>query len=566
MPNITGTMFLKIMKGVAKVPQDSQSSETGLDEINLLDPTGFACDDYQMKLPTMKSSAVYADSPLADGRTLISGALGNVTETIRLTLNGSTLIQTAAMLSKLARFKQDCNDFWDTFGQIEPVYLKHQIDGEPGPRYALLYDIDIDVESPIDPSQPMRIVTLSIEREYGWRGLAPGDNPKKWAIENVFTNQKLTAANASLLSGNDFLIYDTNILNRAEQNASLLSYNTRNFVDIAASKVPGDLPALICFEYGSNTSSGHTSILIAKSSKRNTNNISRQSGANKYIIRVFNAADATVVTDTTLAADTGASTGTSGLQRRSQTTFATATLARRLTFTACNMAVERGRYAVFIRARLSAASTTVQLQLAVDEASAATQLIGSPVDFTNEGVPSGTGNTTSWALAYLGVISVPSNNRRTAVSSNGMGIAISTSSSDGDWSIGLYAARSAGAGVLYVNDVIIMPMDEGLINFVSTGSVFGGATPSSGLLYDNTGYMTHGRPEEIAFMAQNPSPNFSDYDKGTLMGSPLYLTPGVDNRLEFLAYVDSNKRTAAYSAAQTVRLSIVPRWSGLRDT
>lgn len=566
MSDISTTAFLKIVKGVPKVSQDSSSSESGLDEIDFLDPNGFALDAYDIKIPALKSSAVYADSPLTDGRTLISGTLGNVKETIRLTLNSSTLIQSAALFSKLMRMKQDCRDFWSTFAQIEPVYIKHQVEGEPGPRYALLYDIDVDMESGTDPGQPIRIVTISIEREFGWRGIAPGDNPKRWAIENIFTGQTFRAANASLLSGNDFLFIESNILNRAEQNAAQTSYNTKNFVDIPASKIPGDLPALVCFEYGNSSSTTATALYIAKSTKKNTGNVSRQTGVNQYIVRVFNAADGSMGTDTTLAADTGASAGTSGLQRRSQTTFATATLVQRLGFQLRNMAVQRGRYIAFARARLSASSTTVQLQLSVTEVGAAVQLIGSPVSFTDEGAPSGTGNTTLWGLIYLGVFNIPSDNRRTVVSPNGMGINVSSSTSD-DITLGIYAARTAGAGALYINDLILLPIDEGIINLVSTGQgITAPATPSGGLVYDNTGYMTHGRPDEYAVLASAASANYSEYDRLQPQGQPIYLTPGIDNRLEFLAYTDSTKRSnIASPTAVTLRLSIVPRWAGLRD-
>lgn len=565
MSDISNTMFLKIVKGVPKVPQDTSSSEQGLDEIDLLDPNGFSLDTYDIKIPSMKSSAVYADSPLTDGRTLISGVLGNVNETIRLTLNSSTIIQLAANLSKLMRFKQDCRDFWSSFGQIEPVYIKHQINGEPGPRYALLYDIDVNVESTVDPTDPLRTVTITIEREYGWRGLAPGDNPKRWAIENVFSGQQYRASNASLLTGNDFLFMETNILNRAEQNASLLSYNTKNFVDIPAASIPGDLPALMCLSYTSSNTTTATALLIAKSTKRNTGNISRQTGQNQYIIRIFNAGDATMGTDTTLAADTGASRNTSNLQRRSQTTFATATMVNRLTFQIRNLSVQRGKYAAFARARLSASGTTVNLQLMIDEVGSQSAL--TPVVLTNEGSPSGTGNTTSWYLTYLGQFSVPSSDRKTITSTNGLGLTVNASVNT-DFALELWASRTAGAGALYVNDIVLIPIDEGAVNLVSATAqaITTTANPGAGIVYDNTGYLQHGTSNDIAVLASASVNDYSEYDRLNMSGSPLYLSPGVDNRLEFLAYTDATKFSRIDNpAGMTVRVSIVPRWAGFRS-
>ncbi len=219
----------------------------------------------------------------------------------------------------------------------------------------------------------------------------------------------------------------------------------------------------------------------------------------------------------------------------------------------------------FVRCRLSAASTTVQLQLSVTEIGSGVQLIGNTVNFTDEGTPSGTGNTTAWGVAYLGVVTVPSNNRRTVTSPNGMGINIGSSTSY-DVTIGLYAARSAGAGVLYVNDIIFVPIDEGAIRLISTGQAITAAATQAGVIYDNTGYMTHGKPDEYATLAQQNVTNYSEYDRLEIRGQPIYLTPGVDNRLAFFAYTDSSLRSTITSpSVMSLRLSIVPRWSGLRD-
>lgn len=561
--------ILQITKGVAKTPGDSRSSELGLTSVDLLDG-GFNVESYDIKLPALKSSAVWADSPLSDGRRLQSGTLGNPVETLRIELTAGTFVQMAAKLTQLTRMKQDCNDYWDTNMQLEPVYIKHQIVGEPGARYALLYDIDLAIDEPMNPGDPNRLITMVIEREYGWRGIAPGANPKRWAIENVFSNQKFNNTNAPLLLGTDFLVYETGIENRAEVRTDGAGYSVKNFVDIPAEKIPGDLPALLCFSYTKAGNSNATSLFVSKTTARNTGNVDRVDGSNQFIIHAFNAADASVATDTTLAADTGANTGISGLQRRSQTTFATATLISRLgwgegnySVNGLNLSVLRGTYAVFARARLSAASTTVQLQLNVGEVGSAVSPL-SPVTFTGEGVPSGTGNTSFWELVYLGQVTMPLTNRKTVVSVNGMGIAVHPSSTSADIGIELYASRTAGAGVLYVNDLLFMPTAEGAMTFVSTGQ--GLTSNGGGLLYDNTGYLQHGDNEEYAALFTSIlGSQFSEYDRLQMTGQSIYLTPGVDNRLEFLAYTDSNKRSAYnIPTGVTIRVSIVPRWSSYR--
>lgn len=562
--------ILQIVKGLPKTPGDTISAETGLDVLDLLDPQGFATDAYEMKIPALKSSAVYADSPLTDGRTLVSGTLGNVTETIRATLNGSSIIQLAAMMSRLMGFKQACNDFWDTFGQIEPVYIKNQVSGEPGPRYALLYDIDVAVSDPINPTDNIRDVTIVIEREYGWRGLAPGDNPKKWTIETLY-KQKYNTNNASLMTGNDHLLFDNNVKNRAEQNTIATGYLTKNHVDIPAAKIPGDLPALVCIACGGTVAViDADALMIGKSTKRNTNNINRATNTNQYLMHMLNAADATVSTDTTLAADTGANFGISGLQRRSQTTFATATMQNRLiwdntVFTAngFNSSVLRGRYALFVRARLSAASTTVVFNAEISIGSS--EVVLNNVPFTHEG-SAGTGNTTFWGLQYLGQISIPFNNRKTSMSVDGNGVSVNQNSGAQELQIVLAASRTAGAGVLYVTDLIMMPIDEGAVDLNADVVPISGGSSGKAMIYDNTGYFTHGSTEEIASIYTTTPTLTREQMLGQITGSPIYLSPKVDNRLVFLAYQKATKDSHINDpSTMQVRVNIVPRWAGLRD-
>lgn len=573
MVSVTGHAILEIVKGVQKVPGDDLSAEVGLDQIDLLDPQGFSTSEYDIKLPGLKSSALYADSPLTDGRTLISGALGNVTETIRCELTAGTIVQLAAMLSKLLRFKQDCNDFWDTFGQIEPVYIKHQVVGEPGPRFALLYDIDVDIDDPIEPGAANRAVTIVIEREYGWRGIAPGDNPKHWFYIWNNQEQQWSASNAHLLTGTDHLVSGT-IQNRAELNAAISGFITQNFIEIPANKIPGDMPALVSLSVQQTVSVNATTLLCGKMTKRPTGNISRFSGNNQIPIYNFNAADGNVIGgDTTLASDTGTPIGTSGSRQRSVTTFATiATMSNRLTFfpgthtpNGFSLNVMRGRYAVFLRARLSAASTNVSIQMTLRQGGN-DNLTTTPVILTDQGA-GGTGNSTDWALMNLGQIVIPVSDK-TSVGADGRGVFVDNSGG-GQLSIALAAARNSGAGSLYMSDLILIPIDEGAIQIEVAAAVGTGATVALNWAYDNTGYFTHGTPDEFAALQQNVVANArgNNIDIAVLSGSPIYLTPGILNRLYFLAYVNSTKRSIYNDpSAMFVRVNIVPRWMGLRDS
>lgn len=572
MPDMSGHAILKIVKGVQITPSDTQSAEVGLDEIDLLDPNGFACDEYDMKMPALKSSAVYADSPLSDGRTLISGTLGNVTETIRLQLTAGTIIQLAAMLSKLGRFKQDCNDFWDTFVQIEPIYIKHQIVSEPGPRYALLYDIDIDTDTPLIPSEAKRTVTLVIEREPYWRGIAPGDNPKHWFYIKNDQSQQWASSNANLLTGSDHLVTGT-IQNRAELNSAVSGFATQNFIDIPAAKIPGDAPALLSLSVQQAVAVSATTLIVGKSTTKKTGNISRFTGVNQLTVFTFNVGDSSGSgTDTTLAADTGAPDNKSGTNQRSVTTFATvATMTSRLTwFPSANepngfsTAVLRGRFMVFLRARVSAAAS-VRLQMDISVGNGSDQLTTTPVTLSDLG-GGGTGNSTDWALVYLGVVGIPFTDKRTSVGADGRGIWIDSQNA-AEIQLGMSAARDSGAGSLYMSDLIFIPIDEGAIKVASALAVGTGATVPFAWLYDNSGYFTHGTPADygaIHAVTASSSATF-EADTAELSGSPLYLTPGIDNRLYFLAYVESTKRSFPFDpSASSVRLNIIPRWQGYR--
>jgi hypothetical protein len=553
--------ILQIVKGVQKTPGDNLSAEVGLDAIDFLDTLGgFAVDAYDMKIPAMKSSAVYADSPLTDGRTLISGTLGNVNETLRVALNAGTIVQLSAMLSKLLRFKQDCNDFWDTFGQIEPVYIKHQVSGEPGPRYALLYDIDIAIDSPTNPSEPTRDITIVIEREYGWRGIAPGDNPKHWFYYANEQSQQWKSANAGLLAGTDHLAYSATITNRAEIATASTGYLQPNFMDIPAESIPGDLPALASISVlPTGAISAATTIIIGKRTKKTTNNLARTTSLNQLSVLTFNAADSSILTDTTLANDAGASRPIGGgTAQRSQTTFVTATMANRLSWSGSNytngldVSIMRGRYAVFCRARVSAAASC-NIQLAIQNGLSVNNGLLTAVTISDLG-GGGTGATTDWGILYLGQINLPLN-KRTDVGANGLGVFVDQPA---NFTILLRAERTSGAGSLYVNDLIFMPIDEGSVRMTSNAA----ATTARAWNYDNTGYYRHGDAEEFASMQQVNG----ERDVPEIAGSGITLSPGTINRLMFLAYVSSTNRSYITDPNFfTVRVNIVPRWSGLRD-
>lgn len=561
---MTGHSILQIVKGIARVPGDTLSAEAGLDSIDFLDPLGFSVDTYEMKIPALKSSAVYADSPLVDGRTLISGTLGNVIETIRLTLTAGTMVQMSAMLSKLLRFKQDCNNFWDAFGQIEPVYIKHQVNGEPGPRYALLYDIDIAIDSTLTPGDPQRDLTIVIERETYWRGIAPGDNPKKW---NCFVDDvPFNSSVANLRGGTRHTALDAAISNRQEFN-TVYTFLTKNFVDIPAAKLPGDAPPLLCAAVTpSSGGSGLLENLFVAVSTKPTSMIDREGHTLPLYNSLAGAAgelgiDATFVTDATLGI---AHTPVSANKRYVNISFATATDQVRLTwrgnatFAHVDPHILRGRYQLFLRAEQNGGALG-NIEVRIQIRGNTGYFYISPTILPKITV------ATVVQLNSVGVVTLPVSTRGFS-GTNGLGVSVADQySAVGEAGNGLvielFARRITGVGTLRIYDLIMMPIDEGAVYVVPISGVTGG--PES-IVLDTTGYYTHGSSELYAAGRLADSGGGNDAEIVAEPRGNIQLTPGVNNRIYFLG---DNPTTIGSDPDDTfaVYLNIVPRWQGLRD-
>lgn len=529
---------LLIIKGIGKVPGDTNSAEANPVVINLMDAnTGIALDSeggWSPNIPTVKST--WAESPITDGRTLLAGSLDNVKETIRVIITGPTPTALASNLSRLYDMRQDALDFWDTFAQIEPVYLHWYAACGTGPQYALIYTMDIAPEYEDSPTPTIR-ATLTIEREYGWRGIPPGANPKQWTLGNSFAS-----SNAALSASVNNIVTQT-VQNRREWNSTQTAIISQNFVDIAASQVPGDLPALCSI--GLTSVAG--TVYVARSTKT-----PRLTGGQETAL-ILNAGDGNVANNTTLVADTGAPlcSGSATRARAILTGGGSGNLPRvfwnATTNTKFGFTTHRGRYAAFVRARCSAAASSITLQLALDGT-----LVGTSAILTAQGA-GGTGNTTQWPISYLGVFSAPMDVRRSASKINGLGLDGASSSTA--HTLYLYANLTLGTADLYVSDLILIPIDEVALNVtLPTASTYAA-------LLDNTGYSDHGKSDDIAIAYSNSS-FAAESDPPPVQGSLITLLPGIANRLHFLGINGSN---AFLTDAYTVLLNIVPRWTGIRD-
>lgn len=392
------------------------------------------------------------------------------------------------------------------------------------------------VESPATINDTTRDVTLSIEREGGWRGLAPGENPKLWSLQirglkPFVSDPPDTSSNTRLLDGDSHLATGT-IQNRSELAAGSLALSTKNFIDIPAASIPGDMPALITIGATVTGSADETAIFVSRSTKE-TSVLNRDISPVTYISRhTINVSDgSSVIADTTIVADTGAPRPIGGASgQRSRTTFATsAALVQRLSLGTPHPLLFRGRYAVFLRARLSAGSTTVQVQLVINNITYDAKTI------TDQGA-GGTGNTTEWGIVYMGVVSLPQDEAPTIVSSYGMGV--SNRQDTASYGLSINASRTAGAGELYMSDLIFMPIDEcaALLRFTNANFNLGNG---DGVI-DNTGYFLRGKP---AVYGGYHGSGIVTGSYAELLGQEINLIPGINNRLIFWSYIYATNRS-----------------------
>lgn len=543
---------LQIIKGVEPIPGYSTGAEQTQVNIDLMSnsPSGFSLVTWEPNIPSLKAGGVWADSPISDGRSLVAAQNTNVIELVTVQLTGANCQAFAANFSALDRMIQDARAFWDTTYQIEPVYLHWWAAGAPAPQYALIYSIDMKVTYQ-DSTQSHAELILSIEREPYWRGVTPGGNPKRWTRR--LGNPAFASSNASLVSGSDHLV-NSSMSNRLEYNVAGTALLSKNYIDIPANSIPGDAPALVEFYVPHSSGTGIVSDLIAGLTTKP--DLPSTAGVTRLPNYCLNGGDCDLGTDTTKAADTGAPIrATTGANTRLNCTFATVTAeATRASWEPTNTgtyfdwATLRGRFMVFVRARLSAAGT-VTLRLTTQGSTA--NITGPLMTLTDNG-SGGTGNTTFWKAVYMGVMEFPPS-QPVPILDNGTGIEIETVAVAP--TLNLLAARTSGTPVLYISDVILIPIDEGSLAF------FGSADLSAGnsFVFDDSGYFMHGKP--------NP---YFDVSNGYVLDARMnnfYLRPNQRNRIVFLFTESfSTPYQSAVVNEYTISLNIVPRWIGIRDT
>lgn len=541
--------------GVPKARGDTQSIEQKQLTIDLRGDHGFVLDDnngWSPQIAGLKDGGVYAGSALTAGRKLIAGDNDNVTETMRLTLSGGREYE---HIKALRDFIRRTHEFWTTDIEIDPPQIRWWAKGAPREQYALIYDISVAIDPPAgDAIGPMG-VTLTIERDYAWHGIQHGSNPKVWyfeknAIDYDVDDYGLVDFGVSV--GTEFLGYQVANNRAAFDSASADNFFEQNQIIIPADSIPGDLPALVCLGINPEENSNFNQYLIGRSAIRG-NTIDE--------LQNLLLSDASVVssTDTSAAADTGGTYLWNLAQySRYQISFATITaMNERIVW---NPQIARGEYAAYIRARQhngSAGNITMKLSAGLGEVDALGYGVASESDTVSPEVLSGTGNTTEWPVTYMGRIRLPDSDhvKMTFGPPAGAGAGLQTLGAQ----IYLNAARSTGSGVLYVCDVLLLPVSEQACHVLSPFTIPADSFEVAYLL-DNTGYLTHGRPGDQGKLV-DPNNNFPG--AAEIRGQLPTLLPGVDNRIYVLGLDSDFRSQAAFD--MTLRVSIVPRWSGVVD-
>lgn len=503
------------------------------------------------QIATLKNNGVRADSVLLEGSALIAAPMGNVIETITLYAGANTTpVGRAYVFKQLAAFAQAARDFHTTEWQTLPVFIEWRAEGAPGEQYALVYNIDVSVNRH-DPTNlnDYQELTITIEREPAWRAIAPGDNPKKWALYL----QGGTPGIAYTYTGLDLR---SNAVKANFQTATIYQWDDPTsvfipYVTIPGSTIPGDAPALCCITTTLSTGNLHN-LRIARNTRRDLYpSVNTGDGTGQRIRMNHNAVNATITSIVNCVVSrvgdanspyyvAGGSRGYVNLAYAAgAVTAGTPVLQWTRTLNQ-----QPGRYAVLLRCHLNSGSVAdVTLQLYVD-ITTGNRLVTfqDNIMFTNNNL----------TILNMGEYDFsPTGSRHVAVDGTGI-------NPTNTMSLFLYTTKvnSGVAANLRIYDLVLIPIDEPNCKVQSVDPGIGINYP---VLVDSTGYFSSGKNTPTA-VVNNAT------DETTVLsyiGDPLTLIPGVDNRLYFTP--DFNPAVNWYPNTGTVYINIVPRWYGVRD-
>ena len=545
---------LRIVKGtyVLPAPAASLPSDNPQEVINLLaggNGFGVTSDGWIPKFSQVQG--VSQSTGTGNGSTLVNYTMQNVTESISLLSAASNPVSRFALVSQLVRFGRMAREFHVSKLQPDPVFLEWHAAGAVYPQYALIQNIDIAQDTDAFISDNTATLSITIEREPYWRTTPPGAIPTWWISQQlndytVYTSLERGYGQADTVYG----------FNRSSGWTS--NYSEKNTIDIASTALPGDTrlkASIALFLTNWSAPSYNDSALIGVYPRPTSWTIS---GTTYYTTLSFNGgSDAlTLGADTSYVADTGAPVVADGTQKRGSISFATtAGNASRLVWRTKGE-VFKGTFAVFARARVSAAGTTAKISVGLSSIYADDVMYAqTPTQTITDAGTGGTSNTGEWALVYLGVISCPAGDTL-------QWSAYAASAQLDPVYVRFFAQRTAGAGALYLADITFMPIDYASFTLEGiNGTTFVGG---GRYLYDCTGYMLHGREGSVAGYIYNTYT--PDVKRVMATGSTFELEPNTTNRVIMLPYIASTKRSIiTATGTYTMAVNVSPRWLGARS-
>lgn len=539
---------LQIIQGIPPIPGDSQSALGVLDSINFIfdeNATGLVVDDWLPAYPGYKRGGIFSESAITDGAILTAAAEGNVTEKLVVRLVGASRELLYGNLADLEQMKRACVAYWTDSAQTDPVYLKHQYVDEPGPRYALLYTIEFDVEdeqrSALEP--PVFEVSLTLVREPYWRSVPPGANPKLWTFERSGIYPSSASYN---LSGTTNDLVNATIQNRHELSlTSAVTPLSKNFIDIEPSQIAGDAPALLMISVTDYQGVG----LNIGVQDRETRYTDRNPGTPIEGYAILNAGDSdggAAALNKTIDAAGVISNGSavSKYIRTGSVIFGSSW--REAMVWRLPAHLFRGRYMALLRhSQEAGAAGDIRFRLRVTYYSSS--LVGGTLTPAMEAKTQGAGAYTP-LVGYLGQIQIPYDGK-TDAAQDGLGPKVNTTAAQKTAALVLEIFNGAGANRdVNVSDLILIPVD------FCAGRVLGGFGGNPNLIIDNTHYLSGGYPEVRTSVFSAIAGQYAmEYQ-----GQELYLRPGVQNRVHFFY-------EGLPSLSMVVSINIVPRWVGARS-
>lgn len=514
--------------------------------------------DYQVQIAALKNGGIRGDSPLVDSNLILAAAAGSVTETFTLAAKDPTPSAINTYISNLERWGRYAWGLNATTYQNKPIYLQRWAIGELAPAYALVIDISYAVQLSADGVYRL---TLSIEREPGWRALPPGANPKLYAFQSRGEQPNVDYDYTGLFlntAGDHYL--EASITNHCRRSGTGITADDFNYVDIPAEMIPGDMPALLEVFVNGAATYNNLGLYVARKVRpfmdANTNDLADichnggdsdiSGAAPTNVTRAYTVLGSGVVCDPP---------GASGLNTYVlRITYATGAITDNQVICQWDRSLDKNlsRARCFVRARLNSGTVTnaqFQVGLGYAVSGGATYV---EVDEGNVFDLSANPSPGTVAIFDAGVFDLTFA-RNPPVTLTGVG-----ASPDFQYRLTLKTVTRGVVGtntVVDLVDIILLPIDEYAVYMPSSSSLEAQA------VLDNTGYLSRASDLPFAGFESDPGTNTVPVQAGAFTGQVPVLEPGVDNRLYFL-FGQTTSSPAGDTAGGDIEiyLNIVPRW------